>query len=67
MSLPDDVADELKRQVESKGVGTIQVSDGRIFMFSREFLEGMIQKMGDEEHENLILFVAQEGVLPKTN
>lgn len=53
-----DVAIEfIKADCDKNGIGSVQVSDGNIFMFSSEFLERMLVLANDAEDKKVVIFV----------
>lgn len=50
----------MKAQCAATGVGSVQVSDGQFFMFSKETIE-MLMKKFESGSEEVILFVKSGG------
>jgi hypothetical protein len=67
----DEIAEEIlakvKSDMESKGVGSVKVDDGRIFMFTKTFLVGMIEKMELDGNEHLMVFISSDEAKPVSN
>lgn len=45
----------LRKNTALNGIGSLLVDDGQIFMFNKEFIQGLLVKMGDQEE--IVLFV----------
>jgi hypothetical protein len=66
MSDDYDIAlSHLEAHVMAEGVGVLQVTDGQIFMFSREFLGDIMKKMDEENRERVVVFVKRGPILSK--
>jgi len=55
----------MKAQCQVNGVSAIKVEDGEMFMFSRQLVDQLIEKLDSTGQENIIVFVKSGGQLQK--
>lgn len=54
----------MNAECETNGIGTVQVSDGNIFMFSSHFLEKMLALSNESEDKKVVIFVQHANSAP---
>jgi precorrin-6B methylase 2 len=61
----DKALEILKANCEAFGVSTANVSDGQVFMFSKEFIWDLVKQLNDSDKNHVLIFVQKSKPIPR--